>query len=234
VFGWSLLGEPASFLVTESEEEIAGVGGAISEQYDSWEQVSGYFDGDGNVGVEVVRYILKFKLRFSDTWKPQIETIRAFLNRDSISTSAVWHERREGRLDAYRLEVSAVSGVLKAARAMLPFCVKKAEDLRILIEYMEGRLSGNDAIVRLNEEVKRGRRSGFLRDLTLPHTRPEGLRIKELTNASRARAAYAVSVTEPVQQEIRTDHRKRKLSFVKLSRKYGYSVSVIRRVLGAR
>lgn len=31
-------------------------------RYTSWEQVAGYFDGDGNVGVEVVKYVLKFKL----------------------------------------------------------------------------------------------------------------------------------------------------------------------------
>lgn len=211
----------------------AAEGSPSSEQYISWKQVSGYFDGDGNVGVEVVRYILKFKLRFSDTWRRQIESVRTFLNREGISTSAVWHERRDGRLEAFRVEVSAVSGVLRASKAMLPFCVKKAEDLRILVEYLEGRLSGNEAIERFNEEVRVGRRSGFVRELTLPYTRADGLRIKKHANASRARAAHVVHVGMATQREIKTDHWKHRLSFVKLSKKYGYSVSVIRRVLGA-
>jgi hypothetical protein len=205
-----------------------------SEQYFSWKQISGYFDGDGNVGVEVVRYVLKFKLRFSDTWRPQIETVRSFLNREGISTSAIWHEKREGRLEAFRVEVSAVSGVLRAAKAMLPFCAKKAEDLRILVDYIEGRQSGNQAIERLNEEVRTGRRSGFVREQTLPHTRTDGLRIKELANASRARAAHAVFVSETIQKEIKKDHWEHRRSFVELSKKYGYSVSVIRRILGVR
>ncbi|HYA56728.1 MAG TPA: hypothetical protein VED22_08040 [Nitrososphaerales archaeon] len=196
--------------------------------------MAGYFDGDGNVGTEVVRYVLKFKLRFSDTWKAQVLTVKSFLNREGIPTSALWHETSEGRLDAYRIDVSALAGVLVAAKAMLPFCVKKAEDLRILIDYLEGRVDGNKAIERLNEEVRTGRRSGYIRDLTLPYTRAQGIRNKELENARKARAAYAVNVNPSIQEQIRKDHTKGKLSYVRLSRKYGYSTSVIRRILGAR
>jgi tRNA A37 N6-isopentenylltransferase MiaA len=50
--------------------------------------------------------------------------------------------------------VSAIAGVLAAAKAMLPFCVKKAGDLRTLIDYMEGRISGNEAIEEYNTEIK--------------------------------------------------------------------------------
>ena len=110
-----------------------------------------------------MKYVLRLKLRFSDTWRLQIEAINSFLNGEGISTSSRWHEKREGRLDACRIEVGAVAGVLKAAKAMLPFCVKKAEDLRILIDYVEGRIDGNKAIEQYNTEVRLGRRSGFLR-----------------------------------------------------------------------
>ena len=157
-----------------------------SEAYRSWNQVGGYFDGDGNVGLEAVKYILRFKLRFSDTWLPQVQTIKVFLNQEDISTSAIWHEREVGRLDAYRLEVSAVSSVLKAGKALLPCCVKKAGDLRIMIDYLEERITGNEAIERFNEEVRIGRRSGYLRDLTLPYPRSEGVRAKQLENARNA------------------------------------------------
>ena len=53
---------------------------AVLEQYTTWQQVGGYFDGDGNVGLEVVRYVLRFRLRFSDTWEPQVITIKSFMN----------------------------------------------------------------------------------------------------------------------------------------------------------
>ena len=35
--------------------------------YSAWEQVAGYFDGDGNVGLELVERVLRLKLRFVDT-----------------------------------------------------------------------------------------------------------------------------------------------------------------------
>ena len=207
---------------------------AERERYQSWQQVGGYFDGDGNVGIEVVMYILRFKLRFSDTWRPQIETIKSFLNDQSIRTTKVWCESNAGRLDAFRIDVVAARSVLDAGKAMIPFCAKKAEDLRIMIDYLEGRITGNQAIARYNEEVRIGRRSGFMRSLTLPYTRARGLRIKEQENTRKARAAYAVHVSEETQREIRKDHGRHKLSFVKLGKKYGYSVSVIRRVLRSR
>lgn len=59
------------------------------EQYRSWRQVGGYFDGDGNVGLEVVKYVLRFKLRFSDTWRPQIETVQSFFHAKGIDTTSL-------------------------------------------------------------------------------------------------------------------------------------------------
>jgi hypothetical protein len=211
----------------------SGITETNGEQYQSWQQIGGYFDGDGNVGVEVVKFILRFKLRFSDTWRPQIKTIKDFLNERGLSTSNLWCESSEGHLDAYRIEVVEIRSVLAAGIAMLQYCAKKAEDLRIMIDYLQDKITGNQAIERLNEEVRNGRRSGFIRELTLPYTRSEGLRIKEAENARKARAAYHVHVSDDIQKAIRRDHATQRLGHVKLSKKYGYSVSVIRRILGA-
>jgi hypothetical protein len=51
---------------------------------------------------------------------------------------------------------------------MFPFCVKEAVDLRIAIEYLEGRMTGNQAIQRSDEEVRIGRRSGCVRGQAVP------------------------------------------------------------------
>jgi hypothetical protein len=195
--------------------------------------VGGYFDGDGSVGVMVVRYVLRFKIRFSDTWQPQIEAIKSFMDWNGISTSSVGRYGSDGQLDAYRVDIGAISSIIKAGRAMLPHCVKKSEDLRIMIDYLEGRTTGNQAIERLNDEVRMGRRSGFMRKLNLPYTRPEGLRVAQLENARRARVAYTIVVSDEIQRQIRSDYQKLKLSYLRLSRKYSYSESVIRRILGA-
>ena len=117
---------------------------------------------------------------------------------------------------------------------MFPLVVKKKEDLRIAIDYLEGKMSGNEAIAMFNIEVKTGRRRGKIRKETLPLTREEGLRLTKIENARKARAAYAVDVPPAVQERIKKEHSEGKLGHIRLSKKYGYSPSVIRRVLGER
>ena len=72
------------------------------------------------------------------------------------------------------------------------------------------------------------------REARLPFTRQEGLRLSQLENARKARAAYAVNITPEMQEQIKKDNSEGKLGHIRLSRKYDCSVSVIRRILGAR
>jgi hypothetical protein len=199
--------------------------------YSSWRQVSGYFDGDGNLGVEVVRYVLRMKIRFTDTWRPQVEAVRGFLLRRKLSVGEIGVETTEGRNDAYRVEIAKASDVLRAARAMLPYCAKKAEDLQIAVDYLENRVTGDQAVARLNNEVLSLRRAGIVRQVNLPLTRSQGIRTKELENARKARLAHAINVGEETQNQIRKDHVGG-LGIIRLSKKYGYSQSVVRRILG--
>ena len=207
------------------------MGQARVPSYQSWRQVGSYFDGDGNVGLELVRYVLRLRIRFVDMWRPQVDTVSSFLIQHRIALTNVCREDSPGRSPAFRIEVGAVESVLRAARRMVPFCVKKAEDLRITIDYLEDKITGDEAIARSNEEVRTGRRSGFLREYTMPRTRNEGIRLKQLENAKKARAAYAVIVGADIQDRIREDHLRLNLGFTRLSKKYGYSQSVIRRNL---
>jgi len=211
-----------------------GLGVVVHDGYSSWKQVAGYFDGDGNVGIEVVKRILRIRLRFVDTWKPQVVSIWEFLRRCHVNTGRVGRDDKGAWQPAYRLDVTEVKSVLRAAKAMLPFVVKKREDLRIAIDYLEGRIKGNEAIIKFNNEIRAGRRRGKFRHANLPFTRQEGLGLSQLENARKARAAYAVDVSPGVQDQIKKDHAEEKLGQIRLSRKYGYTVSVIRRILGAR
>ena len=205
------------------------------QRYRRWEQIGGYFDGDGNVGLEVVKRVLRFKIRFVDTWRPQIEAVSAFLHAQGIKCGSIGKGDKRGLWQAaYRLDVVEISSVIRAARAMLRFTVKKHLELQVVIDYLEDRITGNDAIKIINQEVKNGRRRGKIRDEELPFTRTEGLRLAQLENARYARAAHAVNVGRDTQESIRNDHEEHKLGHIRLSKKYGYSVSVIRRILGAR
>ncbi len=199
--------------------------------YDSWEQVSGYFDGDGSVSVEVSQNVLRFRIRFVDTWRPQIESIRSFLMRRGIRVGSVLRDKKDDPMSGYRIEVGRIEDVLKTAKVMLPLCVKKQRDLEIVVDYLEGRISGTEALARFNEEVRAGRRSGVIRHDDVPFTKSEGFRRYRLAAAARARAGHIVVVPHETEVGIKKDHIELKLGYIRLSKKYGYSQSVIRRVL---
>lgn len=202
-------------------------------RYTSWRQVSGYFDGDGNVGQEVKKRVLHLRLRFVDTWRPQIEAVKLFLDLHGIARGRIGQDKKNDRKSVFRLEISAIASVIRAAKAMRRFCVKKAEDLRITIDYLEGRITGSEAVAFFNDEVRAGRRRGEIRYADIPYAREEGIRLSKLENARKARAAYAVNVPEEIQERIRDDHKVMKFGFGRLGMKYGYSTKVIRRILGA-
>jgi ribosome-binding protein aMBF1 (putative translation factor) len=130
------------------------------------------------------------------------------------------------------VEIRTVDDLLEVAKAMYPFCVKKANDLQIAIDYLEDKVTGDVAIERFNAEVKSGRRSGYIRQSSIPYTRSEGIRLWRLSNARRARAAYAVNVPEDVITKIKQDRNSDGMGYYRLAKKYGYSESVIRRILG--
>ena len=85
----------------DAKEEIAV---DAVEGYLSWAQAGGYFDGETIVGLEVVKRVLGFKLRFSDTWRPRIETVQTFFRAQDITTTRISHEVHPGKRDAYRFD----------------------------------------------------------------------------------------------------------------------------------
>lgn len=201
------------------------------QRYTTWGQVGGYFDGDGNVSLEIVKRVLQLRIRFVDTWEPQVAAIKYFLNQEGIKTGKVGCDNKLERRPAFRLEVAGHASVLRVAKAMIPYCIKKAEDLRITIDYLEERITGNQALAAFNEEVRIGRRRGSLREANIPYTRQEGLGISKLESAQKARASHVIEVPPRLQEMIRKDHSHGGLGTYRLSKKYGYSRSVIRRVL---
>ena len=208
--------------------------GGPEPRYRSWEQVGGYFDGDGNVGLEIIKRVLRLRIRFVDTWKPQVEAIMAFLVNRGIATGRIGQDNKTSKSPAYRLEINQVASVLRTSKELFDCCVKKREDLRIVIDYLEGRITGNEAVAAFNEEVAVGRRRGVARDADIPYTREEGIRLSKLENAEKARSAYAVHVPPPVEELIRSDHTNLRFGAIRLARKYGYSQKVIRRILAGR
>jgi hypothetical protein len=159
-----------------------------------------------------------------------VVAIRSFLIKQGVRTGSILVDKAGDPHTAFRVEISSIRDVLLVAKKMLPNCVKKSHDLMILIDYLEGKATGDQTISRYNNEVLSGRRSGIIRDSNLPFTRDEGVRVSKLENAMKARAAHSVVLDKLLEEAIRID-RRTGLSRVKLARKYHLSESVIRRVL---
>ena len=130
----------------------------------------------------------------------------------------------------YRLDVGEVESVMKVMRALLPLCVKKHKDLQIAIDYFEDKISGDEAILLLEQQRLIGRRRGVEHKVVMPYSRSQGLRLYQLVNAARARDAHRVKVAPDVKRSIKVD-RKRGFSIRNLQEKYGYTHGVLERVI---
>ena len=96
------------------------------QEYRTWEQVSGYFDGDGTIYFSDTTnqpYKLSLSLVFVDQSIDQIRMIRNFLRLKGIRTSEIL-KRSDSR--AYELAVSEFQSVKETLIRMLPLLCKKS------------------------------------------------------------------------------------------------------------
>ena len=138
--------------------------------YSSWTQTSGYFDGDGAVIPVAQYYNLLFHLTWADTYSPQLEQVKKFLDSEGLHPAKI----ADGTT-AYILSLNRQDEVLVAAKSMLPFAYKKWYDLQTAIQYLENRITGSEAMNRLNESVKARSRSAPIRHVHMPFFRNEGV-----------------------------------------------------------
>ena len=78
---------------------------------------------------------------------PQIASIGYFLSKQALSGSSIGKDGKPGnRQAAYGVDTTEVRSVLKAAKAMLAYTVKKQRELKTVIDYLEGKITGNETI----------------------------------------------------------------------------------------
>src|SRR5438046_8060432 len=82
--------------------------------YSTWEQVAGYFDGDGSPKVHVNVYTLTLTVSWSDKDIVIIQHINMFLNQRGIF--AVIGKFKRGENVYYELQVSEGNGALLASK----------------------------------------------------------------------------------------------------------------------
>lgn len=192
--------------------------------YQSWREVAGYFDGDGCVGFTVGGYVLRFQLSWADNSIGQLTQLRSFLVSRKIRVGNIT------RSEAQRLEIGAQDAVLQAVIQMIKYSGKKSYELTIARDYLLNRISGSEAIERLNNAVIAGNREGKIRHVNIPWTRVEGKAIEHRIAVEKS-VDKNTKLTSEMVEGILSEYRPYKISQAKLATKYGISRTSVARVL---
>ncbi len=201
--------------------------------YQNWSVVAGYFDGDGNVEEVVGSFVVSVKLGFTDNWDKQLLAVRVFLESNGVRVGYLSRRMIEQATSAWQVRISNIAGVLNVSKKMLPYAFKKKAELKAVVDYLEDKITGDEFVARVNDEVGIGNKVGKLRTSKLPFTRSEGVKLKYDFSLQRAHAATRTEVPEEEARKIRETYHSG-LSIRKLSDLYGYGTSVIQRILGMK
>ncbi|MDV3278532.1 MAG: hypothetical protein LYZ69_08760 [Nitrososphaerales archaeon] len=146
--------------------------GAASAGYKTWCAVAAFFDGDGSLDVEAHSYTLRWTMSFVDNWPPQLLQIKSFLEGRGIRVSKLKHCGHGG----WKIQVSAIESMKKLAQFMLRSgcLVKKKDEIGIMVQYFDGKITGTGVAMFLNEEVRIGKRTGKIRQFHVPYTYHQG------------------------------------------------------------
>ncbi len=193
---------------------------AISLRYTSWRQVAGYFDGDGSVIVRIRQFVLIFYLQWSDHNKPQLDQINDFIHETNQVSTRIYPIRT---LDAFHLQVTRRDSVVKIAGKLLPFSFKKRRELEVVVDYYNNRITGNKAISMINEQVRKGFRSGEILKANLPYTHADGSR----------RARRRSKLSDEALEQIADEYREKRSSIAELALAYGKARSTIRKIVSS-
>ncbi|HEV2226857.1 MAG TPA: hypothetical protein VGR56_08680 [Nitrososphaerales archaeon] len=207
-------------------------------EYQSWQQVAGYFDGDGAIVTSDISnqpFKLGLSLIFTDLSLDQITNIKNFLNGEGVRTSNIL---KTSAGTAYIVVVSEFNSLRKSLTCMLPFLCKKAIEAQAALDYYGGRLTGNEFMAILRQEVEAGRRERHVRKtpIDVPYTWPEGHRMMEERRKIKFRDVFGkfrAKVTPEDFETIRNEFFTQGKPLHELVRKYPqYGRETIRRVLG--
>ena len=198
--------------------------------YPSWEQLAGYFDGDGSVSIFIWKFVVSFYLDFADQCREQLEQMVGFLRRQGIRTGMV---RKMSNSAAYSLRIADQESVVKMAESMVQFCFRKRAELVTLLEYRKlGIITGSEVQYRYARFVEIGfrERHGKRSFIPMPWAFSVGFRRSRMGRRREARKRWPV-LSEAQKQEARKRHNVFGETITELSLFYDISRMAMWRIL---
>lgn len=190
--------------------------------------------------IQVGKFTVQLLIVMTDTDCEQVQHIGEFLRKKGIRPEGPYVQRRNGKLNnAYCLAVSLEGGGLLALKRMLPFVDKKYGQVKASIDYLEDKITGDEFVRVLNEEVirkkRRAPRRPFLaRRKTLPHRRSEALRIRSIEAASMQKFKLQVRLGKDKIRQIKEEVVDQKIPMTEVAERYGISDQSVRRIVRGR
>jgi len=205
-----------------------------TDRYQNWSVVAGYFDGDGSVEEVVGQFVVMIRLGFKDNWDRQLFAVRSFLDTSGIRSGKLTKNFHKGSISAWQLRVTSLLGVVETSKQMLPYAYKKRTELKAVIDYLEDRITGDELVEIVNNEVRIGNKTGKTKKSNLPFSKSEGDILRHLYSLEKAHDALRVRVSDQEVAKIREDYYQKRLRMREISELYGYGKSVIERILEKR
>jgi len=201
------------------------------ESYKTWAELAGYFDGDGTVEFSVDSFTIHIRLAFDENWEKHLQGIASFLRRKGVSAGKV---RKKESFNTWHLVVSNIEGVRRMARALIPHAVKKGRELQAVLSYFRDEITGDQFVNVMNAEVSSGQRTGKLRPNGPRFTHSEGVKASRRMGEAKRRSRRLTPIPQTVVNRILKDWREGNFALAILSRRYGYSPRIVKRVIADR
>jgi hypothetical protein len=150
------------------------------------EYVAAFFDGEGSISLSPGEHSVGVTLRFSQVDKSVLDEIAGFLRSAGVSGIGIYVGDRNRRHAIHVLVVGSNDGVVLALTLMVPYLRVKSQQAKLTLDYLQDRITGNQYIEAMNNEVREGRRAGKLYAVNQPSKRSEG--IGKIWNQSLAHA----------------------------------------------
>jgi hypothetical protein len=159
--------------------------------YADWRQVSGYFDGDGCADFDPGKWVLHPKLLFCDNFRPHLEMLVQFLATRNIRTHALSPTK-----GAWKFGVAEAESVRLMASMMWPYCSKKREEVKAVLDYLDNKITGSQLIEVFNQSVRIGNRTGIIRVADMPYTREQGQALRKEKRTEHALRMITVNTID--------------------------------------
>lgn len=173
---------------------------------------------------------MRWSIDWGDNDREQIAMIRSFLVENGVSVSRIF--RKKTNMNEVR--IMQIPSQILAAKKLLPWVFKKESDLRTLLDYLENRITGDEAISTLNQLVLEGTRRGKIRIVNMPYFYLEGLEIARLYASGKGvgtRISRGLALTKKEWQEISQERNELGLTLSRIALRHGITKAGVRKIL---